>query len=134
MRRDKNAPADTLVRLPEMARLLGRPRRTFYRHVHKLNDALLAQGRPPVLRRVGKLWMVSREALELAWKTNDDEDDTDRLSLVEHQVGALEVNVAALRNAHRAEKRKNEKWRQAQRKANMATAEAIAALREAGET
>ena len=61
---------DTLIGIPEAARLTGTEESTTRRRLKKLDQRLRAEGKPPVLIRFGeRVWKVSAEALRRALRT-----------------------------------------------------------------
>jgi hypothetical protein len=97
---------DTLIGIPEAARLAKEPIHKMRRRLKRLAARCRRDGAPPVLYMDGRHLMVRVEALQLEMRTPE---AASRIEALESAVGHVEGKVDALKNSHLAEKRRQKK-------------------------
>lgn len=113
---------DTIIGIPEAARLAEEPERTIRDRLTKLDARLRREGRPGILVRFGsRSWSVRLEALQAELRTRGaepEEPSSFGLDSLEAKFSALLESHRRLRNIHEAEKRRQAKRWEAHDKAD----------------
>ena len=126
---------DTMIGIPEAARMIGEPERTLRDRLTKLDARLRSEGKRGVLLRYGsRSWSVRLEALRDELQTPRECDASNgigtRVDDLDAKLCALRDSHRKLRDSHEAEKRRQARRWDAQVRVNDGLRAAAEAMKE----
>jgi|GEM_PF-5345309 hypothetical protein len=126
---------DTMIGIPEAARMIGEPERTLRDRLTKLDARLRSEGKRGVLLRYGsRSWSVRLEALRDELRSPASEEPGSGLGIrveeIDARLCALRDSHRKLRDSHEAEKRRQARRWDAQVRVNDGLRAAAEAMKE----